>query len=390
MRFVSDKFKYLHDFQKALPEGVIPSFTLFTDPIESRDFTPSKILRSALHLEASQGHLGSGKSKSISGICSEKDLNTAWQEVRSQENFCEAIIQDEVPWETHITLIYENDFFFAELKSRTGHPYFIYWTPLAYTLTKETILLKNLISLIKQSLKTHSFWLMELGMIDEKLFLFQIQPVNLNFMGKIFSSELGLHLVRSRLRFSRSQNIFSLIKNEWHAHKFRKQIISASYSPANVFLNWEFIFHYYRLFCMLKKLSPNGQSFAQFLSQGFESSFLSIAVRKHLEFAHYYRTQEEFLPMDIGMEGPGIIFLGKGIISGVVGVDIECFDKIPIQSVYQKSKPKIILTKEVSLLSHPILASVENGIALVLGMESFPENGANIVVDFEKKSFLIK
>ncbi|MBA2403341.1 MAG: hypothetical protein H0V66_01110, partial [Bdellovibrionales bacterium] len=266
MRLASGKFKHLDTVKSLLAPEIVPAFRVIEDSAEIHDLEWPLILRSALKHEGSKAQLLSGKSLSIGNIDSQQKLLEAWQKVKAQPDVAEVILQQEINWDTHVTLIYEPDFFFAELKKRDGVGQFLYWTPLAQSLSLEVKTLKNFLDQLKTFLQQEKFWLLELGLKDGKLFLFQIHPVSLDLLSSIFSSGMVAEIVFSRMRFAKTQGLWNLLKTEWQARKFRQQMNTKSFHPSLIFLNWEFLFHYFRLFCMMKQLSPDAQSFAGFLA----------------------------------------------------------------------------------------------------------------------------
>jgi hypothetical protein len=390
MRLASAKFKHLDSIQAFLLPETVPAFRVILNLEGITDFSCPYILRSALKGEGQKGQLQSGKSISIGGIDSKQKLQEAWDKVHSQIDLEETILQKEINWDSHITLIYEEDFFFAELKKRDGSKQFIYWTPLAQSLSPEVQKLKDFLKSIAAYLPQEKFWLMEAGLMDGKIYLFQIHSVNLELLTKIFSTEMVAQIVSSRMRFAKSQGFWGLLKTEWQARKFRRKMNKESFHPSLIFLNWEFLFHYFRLFCMINRQTPDAQSFAKFLAMSFQKNWISSLVKKHLELASFYRKSETFDPMMLGFESHGLLFIGKGIVKGRVGEGIHVCEGISLSLIYEKTKPMAILSKEVGLLSHPVLASVENGVPLVLGMRELPLKGANIHLDFDKKIFRIE
>ena len=390
MRLASGKFKHLETIKPLLEVGVIPDFTLMNRPEDVQSINHSMILRSALKNEAKGAKLLSGKSVSIPGIDSWQKLLEAWNKIQAQSDLEEVILQDEIHWETHLTLIYENDFFFVELKRVGRASEFIYWTPLAHSLHPLIQSLKKFLEPLKTYLKTEKFWLMELGSKQEKLFLFQVHPVSVDLLSDLFSTNMVAQIVSARVKFSRSQGLWSLLKTEWSARSFRRDMKQTSFHPGLVFLNWEYLFHYFRLFCMMNRLQPNAQSFASFLTGSFKKTWFSDLVKKHLELANYFRKSESFDPMKLGFEGTGLLFIGRGQMEGVIGEDIHVCEEISLELLYRKQKPKVILTKEVGILSHPVLASVENGVALVLGVESVYFPGERIYLDFDRRMIQVK
>jgi hypothetical protein len=390
MRLASEKFKHLDSISPLLSSGLVPSFQKIEILEEIRALDKTYIMRSALKNEASNMRLQSGKSLSIGGIDSVQKLQEAWGQINKQDHLDEVILQEEVPWTTHVTLIYETDFFFAELKKREGPPQFLYWTPLGRSLVRETALLEKFLKPLKPYLEQEPFWLMELGIKDDQLFIFQLHSADPALLSNIFSSDMVAQIVASRLRFTKSQGLWNLFKTEWQARKFRQNMSVETVNPSKIFNNWEYLFHYFKVFCMMKKLEPTAQSFATFLATSGESSWLSGIVKKHLELANYYRASETFDPMKAGIAGQGPIFVGKGTYSGVVGIDIHVCEEISLDLIYRKERPKIILTKEVGVLSHPVLASVENGVSLVMGLTDLPTEGETIFLDFDSHYFKVQ
>lgn len=386
MRLSSEKFKYLDLVAPYLEVGTIPPYKIVTGADALGDIygQVSTIMRSALKNEAGAGSLLSGKSLSIGGIDSPEKLREAWEKVSAQEDLQEVILQEEVSWDTHATIICEEEFFLAELKDRTGAQRIIYWSPIARSQEAEVEPLRRFLKPLATPLRGKDIWLLELGIRSDRIFLFQVHPISPKLLNTLFSSELVAQIVASRMRFAKAKGPLGLLNMELKARKFR-QTIKKSFHPSQVFLNWEYLFHYFRLFCMMNRLTPDAHGFALFLSESYKDNWLGTLVQKHLELANLFRKDETFNPLRLGMEGAGPVFIGKGVIEGVVGTDIYYCDEIPLDLPYRKVKPKAILTKEVGVLSHPVLASVESNIALVLGINAPPREGTKIYLDFEKK-----
>ena len=391
MRLASAKFKHLDSVQPFLLPDTVPAFRVVKQLMDISSFDGPYILRSALKNEGQKGQLLSGKSLSIGEIDSMQELNEAWEKISTQVDLAEVILQKEIKWESHITITYEKDFFFAEIKKKNGPQQFIYWTPLAQTLHDEIQKIRNFLRPLETYLLQDKCWLMEAGILNGKIYLFQLHPLSLDLLSTIFSSEMVGQIVSSRMKFAKSQGLWGLIKTEWKARTFRQKMKDESFHPSLIFLNWEFLFHYFRIFCMLNQLGPDAQSFARFLAMSFEKTWMSSLVKKHLELANFFRKNEAFDPMNLGFESQGLIYIGKGTLEGTVGEDIHTCDTISLALIYQKNaRPRVILTKEIGLLSHPVLASVENGVYLVLGMSELPKKGARIHLDFDQKVIRIE
>ena len=120
MRLASAKFKHLDSIQAFLVPETVPAFRVIQQLVDITSFDGPYILRSALKNEGQKGQLLSGKSLSIGDIDSRQKLNEAWEKISSQVDLEEVILQEEIKWDSHITLTYEKDFFFSE-KNRMAH-----------------------------------------------------------------------------------------------------------------------------------------------------------------------------------------------------------------------------------------------------------------------------
>lgn len=390
MRLSSVKFKHLDSITPFLSSGAVPAFQKIQSLEGISTLHRSYIMRSALNDEASQKHLQSGRSLSIGGIDSLQKLQEAWDSIRSQNDLEEVILQEEVIWDTHVTLIYEKDFFFAELRRRNSSREFLYSTPLGRSLVSETSKLQKFLGGIRPYLNKEAFWLMELGIKDDEVFLFQIHPADPSLLSSVFSSEIVSQIVASRLPFSKAGGLWGLLKREWQARTFRQNMKRGNVNPAKIFNNWEYLFHYFQIFCLMKKMEPTAQSFATFVATSGNKSWPFRIVKKHLEFANYFRASVDFDPMSSGTHGRGPIFVGKGSFLGVVGFDIHVCEEISLDIIYRKERPRVIVSKEIGILSHPVLASVENGVSLVLGVTKLPQLGETIFFDFDSHFFKVQ
>jgi hypothetical protein len=391
MLLVSEKFKYLLTARDLLEPGIVPDFKLLSQLPDQAPEEGPYIMRSALKDEAGEEKMLSGKSLSLHGLMTLTDIQNAWDKIQSQPQLQEIILQREIIWEKHATVLVEADFFLAEVKTTSGGRYSFYGNSLVKNVALEDKLLAEILKSLHPLLSESGLWLLELGWAQGRWFLFQIHPMLQSLVQAIFSSDLAYQLVSSRQRFGRTQDFLGLLKMEWNAYKFRSRFNSpVAFCASAVFMNWEFLFHYFRLFCMIHRLLPNGQSFSQFLSSRYDSAWPSPLIKKHLQLLRIFRDEEEFLPQQLGFKDQPIVYIGKGKLEGVVGEDILAVAEIPLAQIYETLPPRAILTKEVTLLSHPVLACAEVGIPLVLGMSELPANGAKIILDFDSKNFRLK
>ena len=399
MDLISTKFKYLKNAQSLLGDKTVPTFKRIKSKSEQIDlFSSGTIIRSALNGEAESNSLLSGKSLSIRKIKNQIDATKALDLIWRQSHLAEVIFQEEILWDHHLTLVYEKDFFFVEMKSKDEliPPRFFYWTPIGQTSNEqdENGLIVKLTQIIKklQPLTTDApLWLMELGLSNNELFLFQIQPVAVNFLTSLFSQNLVQEMLLSRQRFSKNQNLFGMIKTEWRAFCFRKRHLkSLDYHPSWIFLNWEFIFHYFRLYSLQKNIKPTQESFGEFLSIGHTKTWMGEILRIHFKLANELRLHEDFEAQSfIFNHSSKLIFIGKGTFQGKIGDELIIIEDLTPEGVYALTSSKIILTKTISLLGHGILAATERKMRVVAGINDETWNDLLtkeiIYLDFEKR-----
>lgn len=389
MNVKSEKFKYLSQAKRFLPEEIVPDFELMTERPVNFFQNKNFILRSALENESHKEHLGSGKSLSIPDIDSLEKAQAAWDKIQSQQkSIQEIILQVQVDWEKHLTVIAQKDFFFAEILGLLDLS-FLYWTPLNQATDKLTGALKELLETLSPLLSTDNLWLLEIGEKNDQLYLFQVHPISPELLQTVFSNDLAKQILISKKRFEGKIGVFSLLKNEWLAKKFRQKMLSRpAFSPADVFLNWEFIFHYFRLHCMLKNYQPTAETYAAFLSG------TSAQVLTHFKIANILKPQESYQENLSGFTSSAPLFMGKGSYRGLVENAVIVLETLGPEKVYAISTQTIILTTTVSLLSHGVLAAMERGNPLVTGLplnqlQKLKPND-QIYLDFERKIFQIQ
>lgn len=394
MRLASGKFKHLIEAKGLLSSESLPEFQKMTS-VDDATLDFPLIMRSALKNEAQDTKLLSGKSLSIGNIDSRQKLIESWERIRAQPDVEEVILQKEIPWTTHFTLICEESFFFAEARSRENKAEFFYWTPMAEARHEGFVpAVRSLLEKLDPLLKTKNLWLLELGSFEGKVFLFQIHPISPAHLKNIFSNDLALKVVSARQRFQNSRGLWKLLKTEWQARKFRKNKHHLVHHPSSVFLNWEYIFHYFRLYCMLNGKNPTAEVFAKFLSASYKNNWISELFQHHLKISNDLRKDEIFDPISATFPHAGMIFIGRGELLGELGKDILLSPVLDLDLIYESSGIKAILTKEVSLLGHGVLAAAERRIFLVVGI---PEsiycelrNGDKIYLDFDERHLEVR
>jgi hypothetical protein len=398
MELISNKFKFLQPARKLLGDAIVPVFQKIERDILTIKFDKLKVLRSSLKSEAQKVSLQSGKSISILNLSNLIEFKAALKRVYNQEDLLEVILQDQVLWEQHLTLIYEEDFIFIEIKDRNSDQIQFYYTSLAGESGHFSFVdkLKKYLKKLAPILKEDKLWIMEWGVVNSELSLFQIHPISSDYAEHIFSDDLALQLLQSKNRFQGQPSFKDLILTEWSAFLYRKKKQkNFEIKNQDVFINWEYIFHYYRLYCQSRNLKPTNVIFNDFLNQTYKNNYFSNTVKVHLSLANKFRNNETYAPIDYILEGKSKLnFLGKGQFSGTINGGIVLLAELTPEAVYQLPESCIILTKTVSLLGHGILASVERGLPVLSGISEEEWEKLlkcnKIFLDFENQIFKIE
>ncbi len=400
MNLNSKKFKYLLQAQKQLGDKIVPAFIKIESESDVQKYFSTSIMRSSLKGEADEQNLLSGKSLSIPQLKDIESLKSAYQQINKQATLEEIILQEEIEWDQHLTLIHERGFLFIESKTKDpgSPPQFSYWTPVGHTSNGHELFtsINKILRPLSPMTDTDPLWLLEIGVKAGNFYLFQIQPIAFSFLDNLFSQNLVQEMLLSRQRFQKSHGLWAMIKTEWAAYKFRRNFSKTKTpAPSWIFLNWEFIFHYFRIFCLQKKLKPNQDSFSAFLTIGHEKNWLGEILRRHFMMANQLRLHESHSEVSfVFNQNTAFIFIGRGTFRGRLGTDIALLPELTPQQVYELSPNTIILTKTISLLSHGILAAIEMKMRVVAGIpdEEWEKlSGAeNIFLDFEARTFELK
>jgi hypothetical protein len=392
MELSSQKFKYLEQI-KALKPELIPHFYPIKSTLPEIYDKETYILRSALQSEANPNNLLSGKSLSLSNL-KKKDLKEALEKVLAQDELSEVILQKQILWNQHLTLFYQSDFFFAEIKDRNQNNTFFYVGELGGTNHPLRSLLVNHLKQIKEVLRTEKNWLMEWGYDGEKFYLFQLQPISIDKLTTLLSSEFAFEMVQSKERFSKNQNLWAMLKTEWLAFIYRrKKIKNPTFEAKDVFLNWEFIFHYFRLFCFSKNIKPDEESLMKFYQSLQEDHYLANVTKTHFKLANFWRKTEALPSLNFLSHEKKMRFIGSG--QGYFFKNQLVFmEDLVVEDIYQLNDKKIILTKSISLLSHGILAALEQGHSVIFGISD--EDWLSLIsmdqiyLDFESQKLGLK
>jgi hypothetical protein len=392
MSLRSQKFKYLEQI-KALKPDFIPPFHEIIAILPEVNEGETFILRSALRDEANQDYLLSGKSLSLPNL-GKNNLEEALNKIKAQNELQEIILQKQIQWKDHLTVFYQEDFVFVEVKDREEKNSFFYMGELGGTNHQLSYELITYLNEIKVVLKSEKTWLMEWGHDGKAFYLFQLQPVASDKLRTLLSNDLAYEMVQSKERFAGSQNLWAMLKTEWFAYVYRyKKKKKPNFETKDVFLNWEFIFHYFRLFCLSKNIRPDEEGLVRFFQSLQQNHFLANVSKIHFKLANQWRKSEAFPQMNFIGHQKKIRFIGRGQVH-VSKVQLVFLEELIPEEIYLLQEKRIILTKSLSLLGHGILAAIEQGHSVVFGIpdEDWQNllNADQIFLDFENESFSLK
>jgi len=382
-------------------EDCIPDFITLT----SRDFEhsigeflskSSCIMRSSLKNEACITVLNAGKSLSIKDIRNESDFKNAYVKVSAQDDLEEIILQKQILYVDHVTVLLDEDFLYGNLTTEGKSGFFV-----LSPLTKVGIIpsekrLGPFLDRLRQRFKKGK-WLFELGISPNSVSLFQAVLVPTELLNSIFTDDLLCKILKTKATRPATPSFWQLLACEWKAFLFRRQD-HANSSVSEAFANWYYLFHYFYLYCRINRRHGYDSDFVDFLklSYGNQTSWQTEIIKKHLRFAAEIRKNETdaAIPASFTTMSGSAYFLGKGRHEGIIGKDALLLDEIIPDVIYQLPPGGIIITPSSQILGHGILAAVERNINILANVEgtffSSLTGADHFCIDFEKGSFVIK
>ncbi|MEK6625062.1 MAG: hypothetical protein AABY86_08845 [Bdellovibrionota bacterium] len=383
-------------FERYIPDFMQVTVSDFDDSVAEFLNTSPCILRSSLKKEGSSSVLVACKSLSIKEICNETTYNKAYMKISNQKDLGEIILQKQVFYTDHLTVLLDQDFFYGNLTSQGKSGFFIL-SPLTKmgSLPNEKLLIPFL-ELLRQRLGKGK-WLFELGISQSAISLFQAVLVPTELLNSVFTDDLFCKILKTRSPRQTAPSFWQLMAREWQAFLFRHQDHSKS-SISEAFANWYFLFHYFYLFCRMNRRHGYDSDFVDFLKMSYRvpSNWQSEIIKKHLQLAAEIRKSESgpFVPASFAATSGGAYFLGRGMHEGTIGEDALLFEELIPDTIYQISANKIIITPSSQILGHGILAAVERNINTLANIEVNLFAALNpsdlFCIDFEKCSFVIK
>ncbi len=387
----SDKFTIMKNLSTdSLFSEYIPPFVSVNkeDVNKFLDGNSCCILRSALKSEGRLKSLLPGKSISIQDIHNESEYNEAIKRILSQNEVAEIILQQQIRYQHHFTVYYEKDFFYLTHNAKQT------------IITPQTIVgaipsQKSVISFFEKWNKhfSNSQMILELGITDNAISLFQAVQVSQELISSIITDDLIQKTLTIRENWKKSRSLWGLLKMEWNAFRFRKEVTAPSIAIA--FQNWQYIFHYFYLFCRIKQKPGSDHDFALFLSQASNKKWPGPIIKKHLAMANETQKGESLqLPASFISAGNSPYFIGKGEHQGKISQSVALISNPTPEQIYQLSPNIILFTTSKDILGHAILAAAERGIPVVANLDQTYFNSINandhFYLNFDTNQFVIR
>lgn len=378
----------------------IPEYYFFDEIIKTENqeqlFNGTKyILRSSLVNEGSKTMLLSGKSISIKSITSSNELFKAIQEIQAQNEINEVILQEQIEFDTHYTVYLSKIVNYVEDTFSKVKNVLIFNEKYSSGNIQLSAELIDTLRLLRSRFEEKPL-LLEVGIKNNQIYFFQINFLPKGRMEKIIQSNILNQLIATQSKSQKQQPIYKLLYEELGAFLFRVKMSffnkkKRDLNFKNCFLNWQYIFHYYRLYLMLNKIHcADKNSWIEFLND--EHKKLPF-IKTHLHFANLI---SHTLGLDTHKQTienhHTQILLGQG--KGQYSISEDCYfcEKLTPELVYNSTK-SLVLTKDNHILSHGFLAASETK-TVVIGNLSDAEwdeykKSKYLEIDFEERSVQI-
>lgn len=350
------------------------------------------ILRSALAGES--GHqLKSGKSQSIAGITGRAGFESALATVKSQPDLSEVALQEYKAFEAHFTAAITPEMIFVEPTFESNHGILF----LTQTSQVGEIKFQDEVSALLRKLQKRfrvGSLVVELGVTQNKVYLFQVNLVDKDFSDGLFNNHIFKLVSDYQKNWNPNPGFFALLRNEFHAWKFRRRFEKkkVAFNIATAFENWASILHYYTLFCLMERKQAGPQTWCQYLASMSRGRYAN--ARKHLLMANTIAGKSSsFLPSSFLERNESPLFLGEGSFTGIVGVDFVQVEKLLPQGIYSNTERRVFLTPDSHVLSHGFLSAAETGTSVVGNLpKSMWERlspGSKVRVDFNRQEIQV-
>jgi hypothetical protein len=360
----------------------------------------SLILRSGLKNEGKKESLLSGKSLSIKEITTFEKYTIALKSINAQPHLDQILLQEEFLFEDHLTIYAENSFYFVEIKNKNALSTVIISSDFVSGSYRYLDCLKNFIHHWSQ-LKYSGKFIIEAGIKASEIRLFQANEIGESLIKNIFSNDLLIKMIKSDIRRDSKISSLSLLKKEFQAMTFRKNMENKKeFFIEDAFNNWSYLFHYFFIYCHFYKKNGFDQDFIDFLNScQKKTNWLAKIAAKHIALSYKIRESENS-NQDINLESAFRLvseeayFLGQGFFKGSVEkIAYLCESLIP-EEIYSLDKSKIILTPDFHILSHGFLVALERGIPVVANINRLKFSSIKkediLTADFINKIFMLE
>lgn len=311
------------------------------------------ILRSKIPGEG-EHKLCAGRGLSFKGLTSYSDYLFALAQIREVQKEQELILMEEVKYDYHGTLSWQQDRQYVELVagktlSTLSFTQNMIWGP-REALEKECEALLAFFPLLAQE-KIAPRLLIELGLKAGQLFIFQVTPMPLKITDPIVP-------VKTTSQWS------ARFQQEWRAYRLRQKKTLEQQDSAE---NWKSLWQYFGLFCQYQKREMAEGSWNDFiLWAGQAKHFLARVACEHLRIhKELGLTQELAAPASFRDLTRQMWYLGQGEIR-VRRQDCLICPELPAPRELLRLRPgTLVLTGERKQLSHSYLTVVEEGLPMV-------------------------
>lgn len=336
------------------------------------------ILRSSLSGEGGQ-KLRPGQSLSIGNIQSFNSFIKAYKKIACQPKLSGIILQEQKFLDHHLTGVFFKNIAFLENTDLEKHFFLNQYSHIG---AHDAIPPKTLNSIYKALRRVskhlkHSEFIVELGLCNEQVFVFQITPTVRYELTETLMTKYE-ELLQQEARRENFSFLGELVWL-WRGFKLRwlfnkKPQIFASHHNCyeHVVSNWRALISCYRAYTWWKPQA----GFFDFYSWAMGgSSRWARWIKQHFSMATYL-SEGSFVSQDFMKNYKKMIFLGhqthtcwlqKSNPSHHNTTDLKAYflDNLNPRDVYALPEGSVILTSSSNLLSHGFLAAIERNLPLV-------------------------
>ena len=345
------------------------------------------ILRSSIQGEA-EDQIGAGKSLSIKNIVSYEDFLISCEKTMKQDKINGLLLQEQVLYDQHMTgAFFDSTLFLENTYEKNQFCYLTQGSHLGDL--KISLPVFSIFQRVSDYIEQENF-LIEMGFIKDKIYLFQLIKVKKELIKKQILAKESEILNREvgKNKYDFLEELF------WVFHSFllrnsfnRKKLLENDYEK--ILANWRAIINCYRIFSIFTKT----KSFVEYYTWAMEGkSKWAKICKKHFSIATFL-SQGAFVSQSFIKNYHKLIFLGHKNKIAEIGREAYLLEQLDPQNVYPLPKHSVVLTRSSHILSHGYLAVVEKNFCLVgnipLSLWRQLKPGVKVKVSFSQKKFSI-